>query len=188
MRPSVRYRYTHTYCIYSQGREEAALCETARYGRDGCIAVIVHFMRDPPPVGYSTVAVNYVRTPPLKAADIPASVLASGGAGAGSGAASSAGDVPGVRVLSRLTLELSSFTQIGELRDTNELLKAFDIVAVVPGSEQILEAACKSGCVDVISLPAGSKLPFFIRKPHVCAGVAPLFSSIVLVPHVMQHH
>jgi hypothetical protein len=140
--------------------------------------------------GYGVVVLNFPRKAPLRPSDVPpvahmgsgggvaaaAAAAAAGaavsvvGARAGMQAAAAPGTLPPVaepRVLTRVTLDVPTMAQAGDLRATNEALKAFDIVAVIPGSEAVLEAVCKSGCVDLIALPAGGKLPFFVRRAHV---------------------
>jgi RNase P/RNase MRP subunit p30 len=108
-------------------------------------------------VGYSTVVVDTVRKPPLpdRAAAPPLALpLPLHGLG-------------DMRVLSRLTVELDHFTQVNVLRPTHDFIRAFDVVAVVPSSEHVLEAACKSGCVDIVRIASGSKLPFLLKKAQV---------------------
>lgn len=77
------------------------------------------------------------------------------------------------KVLNRLTLLMNDNSHVGAtLYPSNPLLQPFDVVAVQPGTEHILTEACSSGCVDVIAVDAGGKLPFHFRRPHVEAAVA----------------
>lgn len=51
----------------------------------------------------------------------------------------------------------------------SEALQSYDVVAAVPCCQKSFEMLCKASDVDVISLPAGQRLPFTINKKNVSA-------------------
>ena len=110
-------------------------------------------------VGCTAVAIDCVRSCPLKASDAAPTVFTP---------LPASDSYPALDVVTRITVELTAFTQVGsDLRRDSPILQSYLLTAVRPDTEQIFDAACKSGIVDIIHLPCGSKLPFFIRRPHV---------------------
>lgn len=105
-------------------------------------------------VGFKVLAVDVRKSFPLKAStdSAPAALFP---------------PTAGVTVLTRLTADLSSYTQVSDLTKANAALMSYNIVAVRPDSEALFEAAVKSGLVDIVHLNCGNKLPFLLRKTHV---------------------
>lgn len=70
----------------------------------------------------------------------------------------------GIQVLERITLIIDDTSKLSMLN--SPILQLYDIVAVQPSNEKLL-LQCLQSEFDVISLPLGSRMPFYIKRPHV---------------------
>ena len=68
-----------------------------------------------------------------------------------------------LRLLKRLTVRLDA----PRISVPQKVLNAFDIVAVVPETDDAFRAACASSDVDLISLACGARLPFAVARKDV---------------------
>lgn len=73
----------------------------------------------------------------------------------------------GIRQLHRVTLTIDDVMDIQALNATNDLLRAFDIVAVTPGNYKVFAQCCKQADIDVISIDFSHRVPFAINKKLV---------------------
>ena len=70
---------------------------------------------------------------------------------------------PRLRLLKRLTVRLDA----PRMSVPQKVLNAFDIVAVVPETDDAFRAACASSDVDLISVACGARLPFAVARKDV---------------------
>ena len=70
---------------------------------------------------------------------------------------------PRLRLLKRLTVRLDA----PRMSVPQKVLNAFDIVAVVPETDEAFRAACASPDVDLISVACGARLPFAVARKDV---------------------
>ena len=71
--------------------------------------------------------------------------------------------VPRTRVLTRLTVRL----EIGRVGIPQKALNAFDIVAIIPETDDAFRAACASPDVDLVSIDCGARLPYAVARRDV---------------------
>lgn len=71
---------------------------------------------------------------------------------------------PGLKLLTRATLTLSEPSQIALLSSAN--LNSFDLVAVRPTTEKLLQAALNAE-VDIISIPLDKRSAYRLRRAHL---------------------
>lgn len=71
-----------------------------------------------------------------------------------------------VRQLTRLHLTTADPVQAQSLAAQAAVLKSYDLVSITPRSERVLQQACSSLDVDIISLDLWQRLPFKL-KPNV---------------------
>jgi RNase P/RNase MRP subunit p30 len=71
--------------------------------------------------------------------------------------------------LSRITIAIDDMHDVQSLTVTssNEYLKSFDIIAICPGTQQILTHLCKESDVDIICLDFTHRLTFSLNKKLV---------------------
>lgn len=77
--------------------------------------------------------------------------------------------VPGLKVLSRLTLTLEDKAANYNLATIS---KEFDILAIQPTSEQTLQYACSQMDIDIISLDMANRLPFYLKFNMIGSAVS----------------
>ena len=53
----------------------------------------------------------------------------------------------------------------------NDAIRAFDVVAIVPGNQKIFAYACQTAEVDIISLDLTHRLPFALNKKLIDVAV-----------------
>ena len=70
---------------------------------------------------------------------------------------------PRLRLLKRLTVRLDA----ARISVPQKVLNAFDLVAVVPETDDAFRAACASSDVDLISVACGARLPFAVARKDV---------------------
>jgi RNase P/RNase MRP subunit p30 len=70
---------------------------------------------------------------------------------------------PRLRLLKRLTVRLDA----PRISVPQKVLNAFDLVAVVPETDDAFRAACASSDVDLISVACGARLPFSVARKDV---------------------
>ena len=70
---------------------------------------------------------------------------------------------PRLRLLKRLTVRLDA----PRMSVPQKVLNAFDLVAVVPETDDAFRAACASSDVDLISVACGARLPFAVARKDV---------------------
>lgn len=69
-----------------------------------------------------------------------------------------------MKQLSRITITVDDTTHAQVITSGNEILRNFDIVAVCPGTSQVLSFLCKNADVDIITLDFTHKLNFQLNK------------------------
>ncbi len=71
--------------------------------------------------------------------------------------------------MSRITIAIDDMHDVQSLTVTgaNEHLKSFDIVAICPGTQQVLTHLCKESDVDIICIDFTHRLPFPLNKKLV---------------------
>ncbi|KAJ1919559.1 RNA-binding RNA processing protein rpp1 [Mycoemilia scoparia] len=76
-------------------------------------------------------------------------------------------------ILRRLTIELTDNTQNFSLNSMASVLNPYDIIALRPTTEKLLQAVCSGTyqIADLISLDLDSRLPFYIKMKTVMQGV-----------------
>ena len=70
---------------------------------------------------------------------------------------------PRLRLLKRLTVRLDA----ARISVPQKVLNAFDLVAVVPETDDAFRAACSCNDVDLISVACGARLPFSVARKDV---------------------
>lgn len=69
-----------------------------------------------------------------------------------------------IKQLSRITITADDTTQAQTITSGNEILRAFDIVAVCPGTSQVFSFVCKQADVDLICLDFTHKFNYPLNK------------------------
>lgn len=69
------------------------------------------------------------------------------------------------RILNRITLVVQDTMQLHRL--TSPAVRQYDIIAVQPNAEKLMQALSNTYDVDVISFDVAETLPMFIRKPQI---------------------
>ena len=73
--------------------------------------------------------------------------------------------------LSRVTIHIDDLGALAQLRDPNEILSSYDIIAVKTSNEKVLHSICLDpSIVDIVSLDLSERLPKL--KPNVMAEAA----------------
>ncbi|KAJ1631617.1 RNase P subunit p30-domain-containing protein [Pavlovales sp. CCMP2436] len=76
------------------------------------------------------------------------------------------GGPPAVRQLTRITLVVERTEQLQDINEANPVLAGYDLVAVVPHSEDVLARCCQppvSNAIDLISLPMEHRLAYALN-------------------------
>lgn len=79
-----------------------------------------------------------------------------------------------LRQLTRITLVIERLDQLQDVTESNSVLAGYDIVAIVPQSEEVLARCCAPpvvGAIDVISLPMEHRLAYNLN-PQVLRKAA----------------
>ncbi|KAJ3292279.1 hypothetical protein HK104_005409 [Borealophlyctis nickersoniae] len=69
--------------------------------------------------------------------------------------------------LSRVTVIAEESNQNYQLNGNNANIASYDLVAIKPLNEKLLQQACQTFEVDIISLDMGTRLPFFLKPPTI---------------------
>jgi len=74
----------------------------------------------------------------------------------------------------RITITLQDVSQARTLSSppTNQVLNAFDIIAVVPQDEKTFNLACTALDIDIIVVDTSHRLPFILRTPSVRSAIS----------------
>jgi len=79
--------------------------------------------------------------------------------------------VAGFLQLTRATIRIDDNGALAQLRDTNEVLASYDLIAVKTSNEKVLHSIClEPGVVDIVTFDLAERLPRV--KPNVLAEAA----------------
>lgn len=72
-----------------------------------------------------------------------------------------------VQVVHRITIIAQDAADLYALQSSPTVPQSYDIVAVEPGNEKLLQQAMQLDGIDLISVPLGRRAPFQIKRTHV---------------------
>ena len=77
-----------------------------------------------------------------------------------------------IKLLRRITFEISDTKEIYQITNLMPSLKAYDIVAIIPKNEKIFELACNNDLnVDLITINFDEKINFFLKKSLILSAL-----------------
>jgi len=81
------------------------------------------------------------------------------------------GERQSFRQLSRLTVCIDDPSQIHSLNSSDPVLRSYDILAVRPTTEDLLQRCCKDCQFEIVSLDLFQKQPFLLKPPMVSLAI-----------------
>jgi ribonuclease P/MRP protein subunit RPP1 len=76
-----------------------------------------------------------------------------------------------IKLLSRVTIEISESKEIFQFSNPNNALKSYDIIAIAPRTEQMFDVACGDVNVDIISINYDEKVNFALKKSSILSAI-----------------
>ncbi len=76
-----------------------------------------------------------------------------------------------IKILRRITFEISDNKEIYQFTNPPSSMKAYDIISVIPKNEKIFEVCCNDLNVDLITINFDEKMNFFLKKSLILSAL-----------------
>jgi RNase P/RNase MRP subunit p30 len=80
-------------------------------------------------------------------------------------------DYENLKIMSRLTIEVSDSKDLYQFSNPNNALKSYDILAVIPKNEKMFELCCSDVNVEIVSINMEEKFNFTSKKAQILAAI-----------------
>jgi ribonuclease P/MRP protein subunit RPP1 len=80
-------------------------------------------------------------------------------------------DLKTIKFLKRLTVEISDSRELYQFTNSNNAIKSYDILSILPRNEKMFDAACGDVNVDIISINHEEKINFALKKSLILTAI-----------------